>query len=117
MLLSCSDANTELAHVRHDVREGDAMFVRWKTRPNRSQPASREAVLVTSYRNAEGKPRQKQIDYLGRIGGYRSDTEDERALFWGRARWVLDQQEMSEAERSRAVAALTSVVPPVDETV
>ncbi len=79
------------------------MYVRWKTarrRPKWAVPGvvitmpgkatilgdegvvTQTAQVVESYRNADGKPRQRVLLHLGSIPGYALDDPTAQAIFW-----------------------------------
>ena len=91
------------------------MFVRWKRRRRCSGHwAGRvrmSAILVESYRDADGKPRQRHIKYLASLFESQEKKPYHRQVFWETASRNLDELDLPEADRAKIEEALAAVVP------
>ena len=96
------------------------MYVRWIVRGHKNKQANitfHDAYLVESYRDEEGAPRQRTIEYLGNIreidGGF---PVIERELFLLRADYILQGiDEVSPADHEQIMDILHQKVPPTKE--
>lgn len=97
------------------------MFVRWIVRGHKNADIAdvtfHDAYLVESYRDDEGKPRQRTISYLGNIRQI-GDTFPgvERGLFLLRADIILESiPNLSESDCDEVMQQLYQKVPPLSE--
>lgn len=96
------------------------MYVRWVVRRHKNAMSADtnfyDAYLVESYRDEQGAPRQRTICYLGNIRQIGSQFPTiERELFLLRAERILESvSELSDNDRSEAMAALRQKVPPLN---
>lgn len=95
------------------------MFIRWVKRGHKNNQVANvvfhDAYLVESYRNEDGKPRQRTISYLGNIRQIEDDFPTiERELFLLRAENVLQSlPELSPDDRDEVLNQLYLKVPPL----
>ena len=94
------------------------MFVRWKqrkqTRGYQKGQNSRYAVLVESYRDEQGRPRQRYIKHLGTITEGYETVGGHPIGFWKTADAALDTLDLTPQEREGIEAGLLAVVPRPD---
>lgn len=95
------------------------MYIRWVKRGHRNSQIAdvvfHDAYLVESYRNEEGKPRQRTISYLGNVRQIGDEFPViERELFLLRAENVLQcLSDLSPAEREQVLTLLHDKIPPL----
>ena len=95
------------------------MFIRWVKRGHKNSDVAdltfHDAYLIESYRNDEGKPRQRNIAYLGNVRQMgETFPEIERELFLLRAERVLESVPgLSQADREDVMQKLYLRVPPL----
>ena len=90
------------------------MFVRWQTRAfthwSNKGRVSYNAVLCESFRDADGKPKQKHIANLGGITSDALQSAEGRAHFWKVAEEALRAVKLSRENRERIYASLAKRV-------
>lgn len=97
------------------------MYIRWITRNHKNAHASHmtfhDAYLVESYRDEQGKPRQRTIVYLGNIREIAGDLPNvERELFLIRAKGILqNMDELSREDYDHVMEQLHRRVPPLTQ--
>ncbi|MEO1289999.1 MAG: hypothetical protein AAFV93_19765 [Chloroflexota bacterium] len=97
------------------------MFIRWIVRGHKNSDAAdvafHDAYLVESYRDDEGKPRQRTIAYLGNIRQIGADFPAvERELFMLRAELILGEMKtLSPIDRQDILEQLAKKVPPLTQ--
>ena len=95
------------------------MYIRWIIRKHKNDQVANtnfhDAYLVESYRDDQGRPRQRTICYLGNIRQIGTDYPTiERELFLLRADRILESiAELDQNDRDEALAALRQKVPPL----
>lgn len=95
------------------------MYIRWIKRGHKNSElvdvVFHDAYLVESYRNDEGKPRQRTIAYLGNVRQIGDQLPSiERELFLLRARDVLSSlSSLSPIDREDLIKQLYKKVPPL----
>ena len=96
------------------------MFVRWIVRGHKNAEIAdvtfHDAYLVESYRDDEGKPRQRTISYLGNIRQIGDEFPGiEREIFLLRAELILASLPMlSDADRKEMLQQLQRKVTPLN---
>lgn len=96
------------------------MFIRWIVRGHKNEDIANvtfhDAYLVESYRDDEGKPRQRTISYLGNIRQIGNTFPGiERELFLLRAEIILDSlPSLSDEDRKDALKQLQQKVTPLN---
>ena len=97
------------------------MFVRWIVRGHKNSEivdvTFHDAYLVESYRDDEGKPRQRTISYLGNIRQIADVFPGiERELFMLRADIILRSiPRLSDIDRKEVMQLLQKKVPPITD--
>jgi len=90
------------------------MFVRWRKRKRTTGAGGPRVVyyayLVESYRDEEGKPRQRHIGYLGHYAE-RGSERSSAVVFWGNCLANLAKLELSEDERAAAEKSVAKRIP------
>lgn len=100
-------------------QQGSTMYIRWIIRKHKNDQVANtnfhDAYLVESYRDDQGRPRQRTICYLGNIRQIGTDYPTiERELFLLRADRILESiAELDQNDRDEALAALRQKVPPL----
>ena len=87
------------------------MFVRWKRRKMICfyGEYQKSAILVESYRNENGLPRQRYIKALGGIIEGREHMEGHQIGFWEKNDQALSELELSDDDREKIMNALLAV--------
>lgn len=95
------------------------MYVRWVVRKHKNKYAAHvvfhDAYLVQSYRDPQGRPRQRTVTYLGNLRLMDDEISGiDRQLFLWRARRVLDRvADLPADEQQKIWARLQQAAPPL----
>jgi hypothetical protein len=95
---------------------GDAMYLRWKTKPRKGKKnhglgsTTLVAVLVEC-RRENGKVKQNLVKYLGSIQKDKIDLISRRKVFWIRVLSNLDGIKMGNKKRKQLLTQIIKIVP------